>query len=46
VTLSRSWLQRRTGLTGRALLDLEERIDMAVVERLEKGVATTCGGIL
>lgn len=47
--LTRKWLVRRLGLSDNALLALleaEERIDVAIVEQLEKGVPTTCGGYL
>lgn len=46
VALSRQWLGRRLGLTGKALLEAEERIDISIVEQLEKGVPTTCGGFI
>lgn len=44
--LTRTWLARRLGISGKALLEAEERIDVAIVEQLEKSIPTTCGGYL
>jgi len=46
VALAREWLQKRFGIEGHELIEAEERIDKAAVEKLKSGVATTCGGLL